>query len=92
MTSLPSSVTVILADVANLHGVSVADLRGERRTRKLSAARFEAYERLRAMRFGRGLFDHPSLPQIGAWLNRHHASVLHGLRARAAGNGASLDA
>ena len=76
----PDRVALAIGLAARAHGVSVREILGRRRTRKVSFARFEAMARIRALNFnGRT----PSLPQIGAWLGRDHTSVLNGLRRHA---------
>ena len=63
----------ILAWVARASGVSVDDLRGTSMCRLVVAARMVAY----GMLHGEGK---RSLPQIGAIMNRHHTTILSGLR------------
>lgn len=58
--------------VCNEHSVSKEDLRSHSRKPHLVRARWDAMKLLRA----RGL----SLPAIGRLLNRHHTTVLDGLR------------
>lgn len=66
----------IAREVAEEYGVTVENLRGPVKTNMLVEARWEAFSRIRAV----GRF---SLPQIGAFFNRDHTTVLHGLRRHA---------
>ena len=63
----------IALEVCERYGVTLADLKGPRRLRLLSAARQEfmalAYE-----------LPHASLPVIGRFLDRDHTTILHGVR------------
>lgn len=64
----------ILAEVAKAHGLTTADLIGQRRARHVIRARQEAYHRLyRETKL--------SLPEIGRRMKRDHTSILHGVRA-----------
>ncbi len=59
--------------VAELHGVSLREIRGPSRSQVVSAARAEAAYELRQL----GL----SYPRIGHHLGgKHHTSVMHGVR------------
>jgi len=62
----------IVERVARSHGVEVADMLGERRSRWLTDARQEACWRLRCA----GL----PLTRIGEVMRRHHTTVLHAIR------------
>lgn len=68
----------ILQTVAAQHGVSVVDLRGPSRVKKIAVARFEAAYRLRvdlALSF----------PKIGQILGgRHHTTIMHAVEQHAA--------
>lgn len=65
----------IIAEVARKWGVSLKEIVGKRRTRRVAWARFEAYYRLRME------CDWLSLPMIGRKLGgRDHTSVLNGVR------------
>lgn len=66
----------IAREVAEEFGVTVDNLKSRKKTSLFVAARWEAYARIRAV----GRF---SLPQIGAFFNRDHTTVLHGLRRHA---------
>lgn len=61
-----------IAQVAAEHGLSKSDITGPSRRPDICAARWEAMRRLRAKSL--------SLPSIGRLLNRHHTTVLDGLR------------
>lgn len=61
-----------LASVANLYGVSVAEIKGSSRLAPIVAARWEAMRRLREQGF--------SFSSIGRLVNRNHATVMHALR------------
>lgn len=79
--ALPIAILCIFAEVAEKHGVTVADIRGSRRTRKLVDARFEVAYRLRAER-------RASYPQIGNYLgHRDHTSALNAVLRHAERNG-----
>jgi len=75
-----------LAAVAASHGVSPADVLGPVRVRYLVHARQELAWRMRNARdaHGRPRF---SMPQIGAWMNRDHTTILHAVRAHEARTG-----
>ena len=71
----------IAREVAQRHGVSMADILGERRFRPIVHARQEVAWRLARLRHPDGSCRF-SLPQIGAWLGgRHHTTILHAIRA-----------
>lgn len=65
---------VIIAEVAQKHGVSYDELISDRRQKRMIAPRFEAYWRCAR--------ETPaSYPQIGrAFGNRDHTTILHGVR------------
>lgn len=63
----------IAAQVCEQHGLTFNDLKGPRRTVKISLARHILMYRLR---HELGI----STPQIGQFLNRDHTSVLHALK------------
>lgn len=69
----------ILASVAHAHDVSLEDLRGPSRKRRFTFPRQEAMWRIRQVRVSAGGYRY-SLPQIGEFLGRDHATVLHGVR------------
>lgn len=72
------SMAAILALVAVKHDLTVHELRGVGRARRVSRPRQEAM----ALMHATGLF---SLPQIGMFLgDRDHTTVLHGVRAHTA--------
>lgn len=63
----------IQTEVCRRYKVGILDLLGPSRLPILTAARFEAYWRCRQ--------ETPySYPQIGRAFNRHHSTVLHGVR------------
>lgn len=65
----------IIAEVAERHNLTPADLSGERRTRLIAAARQEAMYELRQR-------TRLSTPQIGRYLGgRDHTTVLYGILA-----------
>ncbi len=70
----------IAAEVATHHGITVEALKGPAQHRRIVRLRqevmFRAYEERWAD--GRRVY---SLPQIGAFLNRDHSTVIHGIRA-----------
>lgn len=70
----------ILASVANAHDVSLEDLRGPSRKRRYTFPRQEAMWRIRQVRVTAGGYRY-SLPQIGDFLGRDHATIIHGVRA-----------
>ncbi|MBI1682359.1 helix-turn-helix domain-containing protein [Caulobacter hibisci] len=65
---------IVLEAVSGAYGVSVEELRGPKRQRRISLARQHA------MWLMNGL-PHLSLPMIGRFLNRDHTTVLFGIRA-----------
>ncbi len=70
---LPARVHPAIREAAKAHGVSIADVIGETRTKMPSRARKAAMYRLREM-------GH-SLPEIGRMFGgRHHTSVMHAIR------------
>ncbi len=74
---LPERVLHIIEGTAADHGVSVADILGRRRTRKISDARHSAMWRVRSISWkGMGWHGRPSYPQIGRWFRRDHTTVL----------------
>ena len=62
----------IVAEVGNKHGVTLAEMCGERRGRPLVMARHEAMYRLKVE-------TRMSLPAIGERLGRDHSSVICGI-------------
>lgn len=62
----------VTAAVCMEHGVTMADVRGASRSRRIVAARFEAMFRCRGL--GK------SLTEVGRFFSRDHTSVLHGVR------------
>ncbi len=70
----------ILDAVSLRYGVSIADLKGPARYRTIAWPRQEAMWRM--VETGR-----VSLPQIGAFLNRDHTTILHGWRQHGKRNG-----
>lgn len=63
-----------IAHFAQRHGVTVDQLKGPQRFKKLAHLRQDLYREL----YDTGLY---SMPQIGALLgNRDHTTVLHGIR------------
>lgn len=74
----PESMAGVARDVAQRHQVSVNELRGPQRNRRVAHPRQEAFAMCRAS----GRF---SLTQIGCYFgNRDHTTVLYGVRAYAA--------
>lgn len=72
---------LILRKVERETGITIAEMKGKRRTRGIAYARHEAMYLLRTN-------TTMSLPAIGRIFgNRHHASVLHGVREHAKRNG-----
>jgi len=70
----PKSMRAICEEVAATHGVSLLDLRSDRRHERLCVARDEAMWRCRQETTA-------SLPMIGRALgNRHHSTILFGIR------------
>lgn len=77
---------IIAEEVANKYGITVFALLGKRGKRAKQAsiatrARHETMYRLRHEMKIAGA--PPSYPQIGRWLNRDHATVIHGIRKHA---------
>jgi hypothetical protein len=62
----------ILREVAKRHNITIDELIGPRRVKRLVDARIEAYHLLRERGY--------TLPQIGNRMNRDHTTILHGLR------------
>lgn len=74
----PGSLTrAVIKEVADKHGFTPACLRNDCQIADLTIARQEAFHRLR---YERNL----SLSQIGRLFNRHHTTVLNGLKTHAA--------
>ena len=73
--SLPPRIAGIIAQVAVEHGVSVKDILGPSRVRKITRARQEAMRTVRSLERDDGTV--PSLPQIGRWFGRDHSTVSH---------------
>lgn len=68
----------IAADVAQRHGLTVKELRGPKRTRAISTARFEAFWLCRRETRSDGK-PRWSYPTIGQYFGkRDHTTVLHG--------------
>jgi chromosomal replication initiation ATPase DnaA len=78
--------TQTLAAVASSHGVSPADILGPFRFKALVHARQEVAWRMRNAKdaLGKPRF---SLPQIAAWMDRDHTTILHAVRAHEARTG-----
>ncbi len=66
----------IVAEAARDAGLRVDDLTGESRTAPIVDARQQYMYRAAKL-------TTRSLPQIGAFINRHHSTVIHGIRAYA---------
>lgn len=81
--STPITMRSILAEVCAERGVTEADVLSQSRKRKVSRPRQDFMWRCRQVKRadGRGRY---SLPQIGAFLQRDHTSVLFGVRAHEA--------
>ncbi len=78
------TVREILQRCADNHGVTLADIVGDRRFKPIVHARQEAMYRLRDLRTHEGAHRF-SLPRIGQLLGgRDHTTVLHGLKAHEA--------
>ena len=70
----------VTAEVAEKHGLTLADLVGPSRTKYISHARFEAMWLLYQQRRPDGS-RRLSMPQLGRFFGgRDHTSVLHGIR------------
>lgn len=65
---------VLLREVAQSHGLTVRDLRGDRRSAPYVRARREAIVAIKAA------FPAISLPRIGSLMGRDHTTILHHLR------------
>jgi len=78
--------TQTLAAVASSHGVSPADILGPFRFRPLVHARQELAWRMRNAKDSLG-DPRFSLPQIAAWMDRDHTTILHAVRAHEARTG-----
>lgn len=76
VTPLAKSSVRIVADMAAKHGLTLADIRGPGRERKLVMARCEAIRAVRAAR------PHLSYPQIGKVFHRDHTTVMYHAAAR----------
>ena len=74
---IPPRVLAIMLDTCEQRGVSLELMLSPARTRRVYAARAEAMRLVAQMQFG--AIGHASSVQIGAWFNRHHASVLNTL-------------
>lgn len=84
------TVREILQRCADNHGVTPADIVGDRRFKPIVHARQEAMYRLRDLRTFEGARRF-SLPRIGQLLGgRDHTTILHGVRAHEARNGLGL--
>ena len=68
-----TSMAGVVAEVANKYGISRGELLGHSRRGHLIRPRFEAYYRC-YRELGK------SLPQIGAYFERDHTTILHGIR------------
>ena len=68
----------IVAEVAARHNVEVADIMGTSHAGHIAAARLEAYFRIKSE------LTSQSFPSIGKFFNRHHTTILHGVRVVAA--------
>lgn len=75
----------IVRDLADSSGVSVAEIMGDSRTRRIAHVRQEAMAQMRAT--GRYSF-----PQIGRFFNRDHATVIHACRRVAERHGLIVEA
>lgn len=83
--SLPKMpVHEIIRIIAGKHGVSVADVKGPKRTKRLVAARHEAI--IAAYRLRKDLTS----PQIGREFGRDHTTILHAVKK--ANRGGTLEA
>lgn len=69
----------IIANVATVRGLTLADLIGPARHREVAYARFEAMAKLRQLRNHRGGHQF-SLPQIGRAFDRDHTTALASIR------------
>lgn len=78
ITFIPTAydrVSQILKEVAQAHGVTVNDLRGESRFRHIAHARQEAYTRLR----DETAMSYPAIARVMA--KKDHTTIIHGERA-----------
>ena len=66
----------IIAQVAAIHGLSVAEVMSNRRNRPVVEARFDAIKAVADIR------PDMSLPQIGRLFGKDHTTILHALRRR----------
>ncbi len=75
----PPVVRDVISAVCSARDVQVAEVLGPKAHRRLAEARWEIWTRLDALRTtqGRPRF---SRSQLGAFLNRDHTTVLHGLK------------
>jgi chromosomal replication initiator protein len=78
-TSAPPTMRQIVADVAEIHGVSLEDLLGPSHKRKFAEARQEAMLWCILQKRWDGLRAYSS-PRIGAFFGRDHSTVLTGCR------------
>ena len=69
---LTEAIQQIIAEVARIHGIEVAWIMSHNRLPVVVVARFECYWRLRRL--------NQSYPAIGKITNRHHSSVIGGVR------------
>ena len=76
--NIPPRVRNVIAWVAHDHKVSVDDIIGPRRFKKLVIPRRAAMRAVRCMIMAN--CQPPSYPQIGRWFNRDHTTVLHHCR------------
>lgn len=76
--NVPARVLAILAEVAEVHQVTVGEMLGERRLRRIAYARFDAWCWLWRIPGPAGV--RPSLTQIGSWFGKNPTSVLYGIR------------
>lgn len=82
-TVLPQRVRVTIEAIAAAHRLPVAAILGRRTTRRLIAARRDAMRAVRDLDWPPSRSDyepHPSLPLIGRWFGRDHATVFYALR------------
>jgi chromosomal replication initiator protein len=75
--ALPPRILAVVREVADVRGVTMAEILGDRRHAQVARARMEAMARCRA------LDPAPSLPRIGVWFGRDHTTVLHACRVMA---------
>jgi len=69
----------IAEQVCSKHGVTLADIRGPARPRRIARARHETFARIRR----ETAF---SLPSIGRWFHKDHTTVLYGARKHETGS------